>query len=134
MRNLIVLVFMTLMVISCSKDQGEDFKAKAVELIGNGAGGAIAKVLECKQVEQVKIDFKNQLGKLAMFQKKEEKAAIVGGESVGSSICTVAVSSILPFFLQFGASQLPSAWECSGEDVNLNIQKLAEMGCANIKL
>lgn len=132
MKNLIFLALLALVFSSCSSN---DFKTKAVEAIGNASGVAVAKALDCKDVDAVRRDIKSQLNKLNIFKEEKESKAmsLTGEKGIGSSICTVAVTTVLPGLLDFGAGQLPSDWECSGDGLNTSIEKLAQSACQYIQ-
>lgn len=127
MRKLLVLacLFSVAMIgTSCStaKKEGKDAIVRV-------ASPVIAKYADCSNTEAIN---KSLDEKLSAWFKIQENEGTMKSLSVGSTVCQVALSAILPALINFGGSQLPSEWGCKLTTVQGTALSLAQEACAKL--
>ncbi|GAB1376785.1 hypothetical protein MASR1M48_16370 [Lactococcus petauri] len=127
MRKCLVLACLfsvALIGTSCStvKEEGKDAIVAAATPI-------VAKYGDCANSEAIK---KSLDEKVSAWFKIQENEGTMKSLSVGSTVCQVALSAILPALINFGGSKLPSEWECKLTTVQGTALSLAQEACAKL--
>jgi uncharacterized lipoprotein NlpE involved in copper resistance len=136
MKGLIVTLLLVCFTLGgCSSSQRNDAKEKAVQAIASSGSAAITSALECKRPDLIKAKLEEELRKLSVFeQEAQEKVSVLSDhKGVGSSICQVAVTAVLPILVGYGMEKVPAEWECSGEAAQVKLSELAQKACSQVQ-
>jgi hypothetical protein len=118
MKMLFALIALTLLTVSCSK---EDAKKKAADLVTTNLSNVVVAQLQCAQPDAVKADIKAKVDDLFKVQAQTD--------SVGSMFCNSVVEIIVPQLVQAG---IPATWECTAANATDKVVELAKQGCAKL--
>lgn len=115
MKSFVILALMSLLFVSCSK---EDIKTKAANLVTTNVTNVVVTSLECTNADVVKADVAAQVNKL--FKIEAETA------SVGATFCNTVVDIVVP---QLIAAGIPATWGCTATAATADVVALAKKGC-----
>lgn len=126
MKKILLLTAMCLVLLSCKSD----WKPEAVEAIASGAAPLIATMFSCANEAAIKEDTHKRLSQWF----KIEDPANPKNKILAATLCKVAMKSIIPPLMNYGAGKLPDAWSCTLESGTRTVSQIADIACSAVSL
>lgn len=120
------LVLMSLFAVAMIGTSCSTFKEEGKDAIVRVASPVVAKYGDCSNQAAIE---KSLDEKLTEWFKLKQAEGDVKKSSVGSTVCQVALSAVLPALVNFGGSKLPAEWDCSLTTVQVSVTELAQKAC-----